>query len=177
MTNALRYIAIPFLVVALISAYGLYQTTDNYVSAASTYLKGGISHLELSFEENGDALFNLTIELQNMGTKLAVKLKTISCRLYTKDFVDTNYLGAGERSYLSSTPPYGTIPPGEKLVIDVEIRVLNGSRYMQRLMDAREGSGYIVSAFGDVKYELVEFPEWDKSIPLFYPPMVVSPHV
>lgn len=172
--SALSYIAIPFMAVAIISAYGLYQTADNYVSAAGTYLEGYLKDVGLSFEVHGDALFNFTIELRNMGTRLTVKLNTVSCRLYTKDFVDTNYLGTGERSYLSSLPPYGTIPPGGKLVIDVEVRVLAGSRYMHRLEEAREGSGYMVSGFGDVRYELADFPELDRQTMVLRPPMVVS---
>ncbi|MBI5000848.1 MAG: hypothetical protein HZB92_04890 [Euryarchaeota archaeon] len=158
--SVLNLIAVPFAVIALLSTYGLYATMNNYAMSTETTFNAAsdFSDVTLSFEPNGDAVIYMTLTVQNNRSKLALRLNTVVCRLYTTDTDDKNFVSIGSRSFLE-VPEDALVPAGSSRSVQIEARVKADTNAMTKFQSAQIGQGYVLTMMGEVRYKLADFPD------------------
>lgn len=170
-------IGIAVVVVALISAGGIYYTASSYAKITETRVNfnGELEQISItSSPSSGTYTFITTFNFDNTISSLAVDVYSIEYNIYAyntpTDRLDfNNYIGAG-RGIVGGN---GTIEAGTTKELQVIYELQPDSPiYMERFMSMVVDDSVFIVFSGSAWFKIVEFPDAWQRIEFYYPGQV-----
>ncbi len=168
-TRILELIGICLVIMALISAYGLYYTSEEYAKVTETQMNAGayITGIEVS-KNISDPGLDVDILVLNNASQLDVEVYLIEFRVYASDVPITtpsqlDYLGT-----VASSSGGDIVEAGTNYMYRIPLNIDPISDPYQKLVDTSpDGSGYFIVQ-GTVYYEISGPSELQNTIPFYF---------
>jgi len=168
-TKILELIGICLVITALISAYGLYYTSQEYAKVTETQMNADAYITGITVSKNiTNPGMDIDILVLNNVSQLDIEVYLIEFRVYASD-IPINM--PNQRDYLgivASSSGDDIVEAGTNYMYRVPLNIDPTSEYYHKLVDiSTDDSGYFV-VVGTVYYEISGPSELKNSIPFYF---------